>query len=104
MGQSHRRRQDQNRMTCLRPHGPKAMRSNPGDRCARKMGGKIMGLMVREAADSTPAESGLMYPGLTFIAGGIGLKSLSAAGYEEAIGRVIPAAEYLAARGARAVM
>ena len=68
------------------------------------MGGKLIGLVVPEAADSIPAEAGLMYPGITFIARGIGLQSLSTAGYEEAIERVIPAAEHLAARGAQAVM
>jgi arylmalonate decarboxylase len=68
------------------------------------MGSKIIGLVVPEAVDSIPAESVLMYPGITFIARGIALRSLSAAGYDEAIERVIPAAENLAARGAQAIM
>ena len=35
------------------------------------MGAKVIGLLVPEAADSIPAESVLMYPGITFIARGI---------------------------------
>jgi arylmalonate decarboxylase len=68
------------------------------------MGAKVIGLVVPEAVDSIPAESMLMYPGITFIARGIALRSLSVAGYDEAMERVIPAAEYLAARGAQAIM
>jgi arylmalonate decarboxylase len=68
------------------------------------MGARVIGLLVPEAVDSIPAESVLMYPGITFIARGIALRSLSAAGYDEAMERVIPAAEYLAARGAQAIM
>jgi arylmalonate decarboxylase len=68
------------------------------------MSAKVIGLVGPEAVDSIPAESVLMYPGITFIARGIALRSLSAAGYDEAMERVIPAAEYLAARGAQAIM
>jgi len=42
------------------------------------MGAKVIGLVVPEAADSIPAESVLMYAGITFIARGIALRSLSA--------------------------
>jgi arylmalonate decarboxylase len=68
------------------------------------MGAKVIGLVVPEAVDTIPAESAVMYPGVTFISRGIGLQSLSAAGYDEAIERVVPAAENLAARGAAAIM
>jgi arylmalonate decarboxylase len=69
-----------------------------------RMGAKVIGLVAPEAVDTIPAEAVVMYPGVTFISRGIGLRSLSAAGYDEAIGRVVPAAENLAARGAEAIM
>ena len=47
----------------------------------------IAGLVVPEAVDTIPAEAAAMYPQLSFRAHGIGLKSLSTAGYDEAIGR-----------------
>ena len=53
------------------------------------MGAKVIGLVVPEAVDSIPAKSVLMYPGIAFIARGIALQSLSAAGYDEAMERVI---------------
>jgi arylmalonate decarboxylase len=68
------------------------------------MGAKVIGLVVPEAVDTIPAESAVMYPDVTFISRGIGLQSLSSAGYDEAIERVVPAAENLAARGAEAIM
>jgi arylmalonate decarboxylase len=67
------------------------------------MGAKVIGLVVPEAVDTIPAESAVMYPDVTFISRGIGLQSLSSAGYDEAIERVVPAAENLAARGAEAI-
>ena len=67
-------------------------------------GARVIGLVVPEAADVVPAEASLMYPGLPFIAKGIALQSLSAAGYDEAIERVVPAAQSLAQRGAAAIM
>lgn len=63
-----------------------------------------MGLAVPEAVDAVPPEAAVMYPRLAFAARGIGLRSLSVAGYEEAIPRIVPAARTLAARGANAVM
>src|SRR6476620_6815934 len=81
-----------------------AIRSTLGRRRARRMGAKVIGLVVPEAVDTIPAESAVMYPGVTFISRGIGLQSLSAAGYDEAMERVVPAAENLAARGAEAIM
>lgn len=67
-------------------------------------GGRVIGLVVPEAADIVPAEAALMYPGLEFAAKGIALQSLSAAGYDEAIERVVPAAQSLARRGVAAIM
>jgi arylmalonate decarboxylase len=63
-----------------------------------------VGLAVPEAVDAVPPEAAVMYPRLAFAARGIGLRSLSVAGYEEAIPRIVPAARTLAARGANAVM
>jgi len=67
-------------------------------------GTRAVGLVVPEAAEVVPAEAALMYPGLPFIAKGIALQSLSAAGYDEAIERVVPAAQSLAQQGAAAIM
>ena len=63
-----------------------------------------VGLVVPEAVDTVPAEAASMYPELAFTARGIGLQSLSVAGYEQAIPRIVPAARSLAARGANAIM
>jgi arylmalonate decarboxylase len=65
---------------------------------------KTIGLIMPTAADEIPAEGPAMYPAVRFIAHGIGLKSLSPAGYDEAIARILPAAADLAARGADAIM
>jgi arylmalonate decarboxylase len=67
-------------------------------------GSPVIGLVVPEATDVVPNEAALMYPGLPFIAKGIALQSLSAAGYDEAIERVVPAALSLKQRGAAAIM
>lgn len=64
----------------------------------------MIGLVVPEAVNVVPGEAALMYPGLEFAAEGIALQSLSTAGYDEAIERVVPAARSLAGRGARAIM
>jgi arylmalonate decarboxylase len=68
------------------------------------MGGKIIGLVMPEAVGAVPAEAAVMYPHLRMIAHGIGLRSLSPAGYDEAIERVVPVAEQLAGQGATAIM
>ena len=64
----------------------------------------MVGLVVPEAVDTVPSEAAAMYPNVAFTARGIGLKSLSVAGYEDAIPRIVPAARTVAARGAGAVM
>jgi arylmalonate decarboxylase len=63
-----------------------------------------VGLVVPEAVDTVPAEATAMYPQIDFTARGIGLKSLSVAGYEQAMPRIVPAARTLAGRGANAIM
>ena len=74
---------------------------NPNDPDA---GAPIVGLVVPETVDAVPAEAAAMYPRLAFAACAIGLQSLSVAGYEEAIPRIVPAARRLAGRGAQAIM
>jgi arylmalonate decarboxylase len=64
----------------------------------------IVGLVVPESVNAIPAEAAAMYPQLSFRAQGIGLKSLSTAGYDEAIERVVPAAQSLKGQGAQAIM
>jgi arylmalonate decarboxylase len=64
----------------------------------------LVGLVVPEQSDFIPPEAAAMYPALSFCARGIGLKSLSAAGYDEAIGRIGPAALLLKAQGVQAIM
>jgi len=65
---------------------------------------KVIGLIMPTAAEDIPAEGPAMYPGVDFISRGIGLRSLTAAGYDDAVPRIIPAAEALAAVGADAIM
>jgi arylmalonate decarboxylase len=75
-----------------------------GDSMTTAAGSRLIGLVVPEEADVVPGEAARMYPGLPFIAQGIGLQSLSTAGYDEAIERVVPAALSLKRRGATAIM
>ena len=84
MGESHPRLQHQGRL--IWPGAP------------------TVGLVVPESVDAVPPEAAAMYPQIAFAARGIGLSSLSVAGYEEAIPRIVPAARALAARGANAIM
>jgi arylmalonate decarboxylase len=67
-------------------------------------GNCIVGLVVPEAMDVVPAEATAMYPQGSFLARGIALKALSRAGYDEAAGRVEPAARMLASLGAQSIM
>jgi arylmalonate decarboxylase len=65
---------------------------------------KIVGLIMPTAAEEIPAEAPVMYPGVDFISRGINLRSLSTAGYDDAVPRIIPAASELADAGADAIM
>ena len=65
---------------------------------------KMIGLIMPTAADEIPAEGPIMYPGVEFISRGVHLRSLTPAGYDDAVERIVPAAEHLAARGADAIM
>jgi arylmalonate decarboxylase len=63
-----------------------------------------IGLVVPFASDTVPDEGPLMYPDVRFIARGVGVRSLTPAGYDAAVDGIIPAAEYLAGQGVDAVM
>jgi arylmalonate decarboxylase len=68
---------------------------------ARKL--KI-GLVVPFATDTVPDEGPMMYPDVTFIPRGVGVRSLTPAGYDAAVDGILPAAEELAKKGVDAVM
>jgi len=63
-----------------------------------------IGLVVPFAADEVPAEGPLMYPGVRFIPRGVGVRALTPEGYDPAFDAIVPAAEYLAAKGVDAIM
>jgi arylmalonate decarboxylase len=65
---------------------------------------KVIGLVMPTAADEIPAEGPIMYPGVGFVSRGVHLRSLTPAGYDDAVARIVPAAEHLAALGADAIM
>jgi arylmalonate decarboxylase len=65
---------------------------------------KVIGLVMPTAADEIPAEGPIMYPDVAFISHGVHLRSLTPAGYDDAVERIVPAAERLAARYADAIM
>jgi len=63
-----------------------------------------IGLVVPFAEDKVPFEGPLMYPGVKFIARGVGVRSLTPEGYQPAWDGIIPAADYLAAQNVDAIM
>ena len=65
---------------------------------------KVIGLVMPTAADEIPAEGPTMYPGVGFVSRGVHLRSLTPAGYDDAVTRIVPAATHLAALGADAIM
>jgi arylmalonate decarboxylase len=64
----------------------------------------VIGLVVPFADDRSPPEAAVMYPEVTFIPRGTGVRSLTPEGYDAAADKIIPAAEYLAAQGVDAIM
>ena len=62
-----------------------------------------IGLVVPFPDDQVPAEGAEMYPGQRFIAKGVGVRSLTPAGYETAMRGVLPAAKELARQGVDAI-
>jgi arylmalonate decarboxylase len=63
-----------------------------------------IGLVVPFANDEVPFEGPIMYPGVRFIARGVGVRALTPEGYESAWNGILPAAEYLAQQGVDAIM
>lgn len=63
-----------------------------------------IGLVVPYSGDEVPAEGRVMYPGVTFLARGVGVQRLTHSGYEAAMARVKPAALELAEHGVDAIM
>ncbi len=63
-----------------------------------------IGLVVPYSSDDVPSEGPLMYPGVTFVPRGVGVKWLTHSGYETAMARVLPAAEELAREDVDAIM
>src|SRR6202051_343851 len=63
-----------------------------------------IGLVVPFDTDEVPFEGPLMYPGVRFIARGVGVRNLTPEGYEPAWNGILPAAEYLAAQNVDAIM
>lgn len=55
-----------------------------------------IGLVTPQSTNKVPDECGQMYPGVTFIPRGVGVKSLTPEGYDSAFEGIVPAAEDLA--------
>ena len=63
-----------------------------------------IGRVVPTAEDKIPAEAPVMYPDVTFVARGVGVRALTPEGYEPAMAAILPAAEQLARQGVDAIM
>jgi arylmalonate decarboxylase len=63
-----------------------------------------VGLVVPFAKDELPYECAIMYPGVTFIPRGVGVRALTPEGYAAAFDAIIPAADELAAKDVDAIM
>ena len=63
-----------------------------------------IGLVVPFATDRIPAEGPLMYPDVTFIPKGVGVRALTPEGYDDAFEAIVPAAKELAQQGVDAIM
>src|SRR5258708_30577769 len=87
-----------NRMAYRRARGSRGREEND----MRK--GCTMGLVVPFASDTVPEEGLEMYPGVRFVARGVGVRSLTPTGYDSAWEGILPAAEHLAGLGVDAVM
>ena len=63
-----------------------------------------IGLVVPFAEDKVPDEGLAMYPGVAFVARGVGVRALTPEGYAPAMAAIVPAAVELAAKGVAAIM
>lgn len=63
-----------------------------------------IGLVTPHSHDKLPPDGPRMYPGVEFIARGVGVKALTPEGYDGAWNGIVPAATELAKRGASAIL
>ncbi len=71
---------------------------------ARAGGEPMLGMIFPPANTPVPPEAQLMYPtGVRFLATGVGLERMTPEGYDQVVGRIVPAAQKLAADGANAI-
>ena len=63
-----------------------------------------IGLVVPFAEDRVPPEGNQMYPGMTFVPRGVGVRSLTPEGYAAAFDAIPAAADQLAQKGVDAIM
>jgi arylmalonate decarboxylase len=63
-----------------------------------------IGLVVPFAADRIPDEGPMMYPDVTFIPKGVGVRALTPEGYDAAFEAIVPAAKELAKQKVDAIM
>ena len=63
-----------------------------------------IGLVVPFATDRVPDEGPMMYPGVTFIPKGVGVRALTPEGYDAAWNGIVPAAVELAKNGVDVIM
>src|SRR5687767_15930209 len=63
-----------------------------------------IGVVSPHAHDDLPSQGPGMYPGVKFIARGVGVKALTPEGYDPAWNGIVPAAVELAKQGATAIL
>ncbi len=67
-------------------------------------GDPVLGMIFPPSNTPVPPEAQLMYPtGVRFMATGVGLERMTPEGYDHVVGRIVPAAQKLAADGANAI-
>jgi arylmalonate decarboxylase len=64
----------------------------------------VIGIVSPQSSDSLPRSGPQMYPGVKFIARGVGVKALTPEGYDAAWDGIVPAAVELAKEGATAIL
>lgn len=69
-----------------------------------RAGDPILGMIFPPANTPVPPEAHEMYPsGVEFRATGVGLERMTPEGYDEVVGRIVPAAQTMAKQGANAI-
>jgi arylmalonate decarboxylase len=64
----------------------------------------VLGMIFPPADTPVPPEAHMMYPsGVEFRATGVGLERMTPDGYDQVVGRIVPAAQTMAAHGANAI-